>query len=97
MSFSGYATIPAGTHVGDVKYLVFAIECTGNDDCPDEKATATVIAKQAVFDVIAGGALGAVEETGWNVSISGHVNPGNRKREGWSADSLSINVSQIVP
>jgi hypothetical protein len=30
-----------------------------------------------------------------NVNISGHAEPGHKKRDGWSQDTMSISLSQV--
>jgi hypothetical protein len=47
----------------------------------------------AVEDIVASGALG--DEALVNVNISGHAEPGHKKREGWSQDTISISLSQV--
>lgn len=72
---------------------------TENDNSPkvelsEESLDQLNVAKRAVNAIILTGAMGSVDET-YNVSLTGHSNPGHEKTPGWSNDSLIINIYQV--
>ncbi len=51
-------------------------------------------ATRAVSEIIRSGALGDPQAR-YNVSISGHGNPGHEPVPGWSNDHITISISQV--
>lgn len=61
-------------------------------DCQDEAIRACDAAIDAAKALIASGALGSGAT--FLASLNGHANPGNRPREGWSNDYVTVNLYQ---
>jgi nicotinamide mononucleotide (NMN) deamidase PncC len=49
----------------------------------------------AVESIVSTGLVGL--EGPWRANLSGHANPGHKRREGWGNDSISISVMQVNP
>jgi len=56
-----------------------------------ESQVAFVAAKQATSTLLESGALG---QGNFNVSLSGHANPGNVPADGWVNDCVTIRITQ---
>ena len=53
-------------------------------------------AKRVAGVIIESGVVG--DPQGWfNISLSGHANPGHKPAEGWANDSCVVNIYQATP
>lgn len=64
------------------------------DDDPREQFEK---AKQLAIDLVESGVVGGSPDHRFNVSLSGHANPGHEPTEGWSNDAVTISISQATP
>ncbi len=52
-------------------------------------------ARDLAADLIHSGSVGDPAKYIFNVNLNGHCEPGHEKRDGYSSDHMSINVSQV--
>lgn len=97
MSWSGQCVIPKNTTATAACEIFSNMEIVGNEDCPSERDVASVTAQEAAKSLIGlyEAEIGWVSTAGWQIRLSGHVNPGNLPRKGWSNDCTTVTVSQL--
>jgi len=66
----------------------------GNNDCEAERDAAVVEACETVEVLLSSGVLGDTSERTFGVVLSGHCNPNNKPREGYSGDFVNISIVQ---
>lgn len=94
MSFSGNINIAPGAQHNGLVEAVDELELTGQDLPEMEPMKAGV--REAVRGLLESGALGD-NSTGFMVSVSGHVNPGNTPPTGYSNDFVIIEIYRKTP
>lgn len=78
--------------VEDNSIEVLGVPPTTEEEHTKEQVT---VAKRVVRSLVKSGAFG--DPLGaYDVTISGHANPGHTPTAGWANDSISINLSQRV-
>lgn len=73
----------------ELSTALFETAALGNDDCPDEKKAQVEAARAAAYVMAYSGVVG---KGPFNVNACGHANPKNERREGWSPDTISVQV-----
>lgn len=63
------------------------------DKLSDEHKIQYAVSLLSLIEIVDSGALGDPEAE-FNVTFSGHANPGNVKTPGWANDFLQISISQ---
>lgn len=95
MSWSCSAIIPKGATEEQMGQIFGATNVNGNDDCLTERKVAFEYAAEAAMGLMLSGVYGNPAECGFAVNLSGHCNPSNQPREGWSKDCLTVTIAQV--
>lgn len=83
MSWSVYGTALTVDKIADL---------TPQYELGDEGQEQLELGRDVARRIIDSGAVGEGEK--FNITLSGHANPGHQPREGWATDMVSVSVSQ---
>lgn len=94
MSWSFIVKVGVGESVGEaVSQGIDAMVATYVGGIEPEAREAAEIAGKIAAEIVSGGLVGSPERA-FNISCSGHTNPGHAPRAGYSNDFVSISVYQ---
>lgn len=78
--------------------IIDAAQAVGNEDCPQEREEQVIIAKSVALQIVESDALFSGDPGDmFNISLYGHANPEHKNHEGYSNDTITINIYRAAP
>lgn len=84
-------------YFNDKSYDELSTSVEPNSDPTKKAADQFWRAFDVALTLIESGVVGKIDKFKFNVSLSGHANPGHEPAGGWANDMVSVSVSQAGP
>jgi len=98
MSWTAKATLPKGSTIRDARILIRKMEVKGTIEfAHEERKRALICAEVALHTMFYNSAVGSLQNHGYEVTVSGHVNDGNDPKPWQERDNITIRIEQLPP